>query len=106
MITTVKIVKAHFKALYWKRRMEAADRYMRKNLDILSAMGSGKHETEHGFFTVSENNAYPANLIREQLTPEEIALCMERKWSNTRARVLFPVQYESVKQRNGFKVSI
>ena len=106
MITNLKTVKAHAKALYWKNRAEAAERYMRKNLDILSEQGSGKYETEHGFFTVSENNNYPASAIREQLTPEQIALCMERKWSNTRARVLFPEQYENVKQRNGFKVSI
>ena len=106
MITTVKIVKAHASALYWKKRAEAAERYMRKNLETLATVGSGKHETENGFFTVSENNAYPQNLIREQLTPEQIAQCMERKWSNTRARVLFPVKYEKSKQRNGFKVSI
>lgn len=106
MITTVKIVAAHAKALYWKNRAEKAERYMRKALDTLSEAGSGKHETEHGFFTVSENNAYPADRIRALLSPEEIALCMERKWSNTRARVLFPDTYESVKVRNGYKVSI
>lgn len=106
MITTMKIVKAHAKALYWKNRAEAAERYMRKNLDTLSTLGSGKHETEYGFFTVSENNKYPQNIIREQLTPEQVALCMETKWSNTRARVLFPVEYENAKQREGFKVSI
>jgi len=106
MITAVKIVTAHYKALYWKGRAEKAEQNMRKSLDVLSAVGSGKHETEHGFFTVSENNKYPQNLIREQLTEDEIALCMERKWSNTRARVLFPVQYEKAKQREGFKVSI
>lgn len=106
MITTVKIVKAHYKALYWKKRAEQAETHMRKALGVLSEVGSGKHETENGFFTVSENNAYPQNVIREQLTPEQIALCMERKWSNTRARVLFPVEYETAKVRNGFKVSI
>ena len=106
MITTVKIVRAHVKALYWKARVEKAEQQMRKNLEILATVGSGKHETEAGFFTVSENNKYPQNLIREQLSPEEIALCMERKWSNTRARVLFPEQYEKAKQRVGFKVSI
>lgn len=106
MITTVKIVKAHFKALYWKSRMEKAETYMRKSLAVLAEAGSGKHETEYGFFTVSENNKYPQNLIREQLTPAEIALCMERKWSNTRARVLFPEQYQNALQRDGFKVSI
>lgn len=106
MITTVKIVAAHAKALYWKSRVETAERHMRKNLETLALMGSGKHETEHGFFTVSENNQYPANVIREALTPAEIALCHESKWSNTRARILFPVAYEAAKQRNGFKVSI
>lgn len=106
MITTIKIVKAHAKALYWKSRMEACERYMRKSMETLATMGSGKYETEHGFFTVSENNTYPANLIREQLTEAERALCLEAKWSNARARVLFPVQYEAAKQRNGFKVSI
>ena len=106
MITTIKTVKAHAKALYWKSRMEKAEQHMRKALDILSEEGSGKHETEYGIFTVAENNAYPADRIRALLTPEEIAQCMERKWSNTRARVLFPVQYETVKERKGYKVSI
>lgn len=106
MITNAKIVVAHAKALYWKNRAAAAERYLRKNLETLATLGSGKHETEHGFFTVSENNAYPADKIRDLLTPEQRALCMQSTWSNTRAKVLFPTEYESVKQRNGYKVSI
>jgi len=106
MITTVKIVRAHVKALYWKSRVEAADRHMRKHLETLATLGSGKHETEAGFFTVSENNSYPADAIREQLTDEQIALCMESVWSNARARVLFPAIVQSVQQRRGYKVSI
>lgn len=106
MITTMKIVKAHAKALYWKNRAEAAERYMRKSLDVLASVGSGKHETEHGFFTVSENNKYPQNLIKDALSPEEIALCEVKRWSNERARVLFPEAFAAAKQREGFKVSI
>lgn len=106
MITTVKIVRAHAKALYWKKRVEAAEHHMRKSLDVLSTLGSGKWETEHGHFTVSENNSYPANEIRALLTPEEEALCYERRWSNTRARVLFPDIVQSIKVRAGYKVSI
>lgn len=106
MITTVKIVRAHIKALYWKNRMEAADRHMRSHLATLAECGSGKHETEAGFFTVSENNQYPADKIRALLTPEQIDLCMEKRWSNTRARILYGDIYESVKVRNGYKVSI
>lgn len=106
MITTIKTVRAHYKALYWKSRMEKADQNMRKALDVLSAEGSGKHETEYGFFTVAENNAYPADRIKALLTPEQRAQCLESKWSNTRARVLFPEVYESVKERKGYKVSI
>lgn len=106
MITTLKTVRAHAKALYWKTRMEAAEKHMRKNLQVLAQHGSGKWETEHGFFTVAENNSYPADAIRETLTPDEIALCKESKWSNARAKVLFPVQYEMAKVRNGYKVSI
>jgi hypothetical protein len=106
MITTVKIVRAHVKALYWKSRKEQADRYMRKNLETLATMGSGKHETEAGFFTVTENNQYPADAIRSLLTTEEQALCMESVWSNARARVLFPAIVQCVKVSNGYKVSI
>lgn len=106
MITTVKIVTAHAKALYWKRRVEAAERYMRKHLQTLAELGSGKHETEYGFFTVSENNTYPADKIRESLTTEEIDLCMEKKWSNARAKILFPLAYDAAKVQNGHKVSI
>lgn len=106
MITTVKIVVAHAHALYWKSRMERADQHMRRHLATLASLGSGKHETEHGFFTVSENNVYPADRIREQLTPAQVALCHESKWSNTRARILFPTEYHSVKVQNGYKVSI
>lgn len=106
MITTVKIVKAHAKALYWKKRAEAAERYMRKNLETLCTLGSGKHETEYGFFTVAENNQYPADKIRAVLTTDEIAQCFEPKWSNARAKVLFPVAYHGAKEQNGYKVSI
>lgn len=106
MITNAKIVVAHAKALYWKNRAAVAERYMRKHLQTLAAMGSGKHETEYGFFTVSENNKYPANEIRAQLTPEQIALCMTTKWDQEKARVNFPEVYQSVKKREGFKVSI
>jgi hypothetical protein len=106
MITATKIVLAHYKALYWKARVAQAEKHMRKSLETLATLGSGKYETEHGFFTVSENNTYPANVIRDALTPEERALCMESKWSNTRAKVLFPIAYENAKQRNGFKVSV
>lgn len=106
MITTAKIVIAHAKSLYWKSRMEAAEKYMRKHLETLAELGSGKWETEHGFFTVSENNQYPADAIRAQLTPKQIASCEERKWSNARARVLFPAQYHAAKVSAGYKVSI
>lgn len=106
MITTVKIVRAHVKALYWKNRAAQAEANMRKNLQILATVGSGKHETEAGFFTVSENNSYPADKIRAALTEDQIALCMESVWSNKRAKVLFPVAYEKAKEQNGYKVSI
>jgi len=106
MITTVKIVMAHGRALYWKSRMEAADRHMRRHLATLAECGSGKHETERGFFTVAANNQYPAEAIQKQLTPEQVDLCMEKKWSNTRARILFPIAYHSAKVENGYKVSI
>ena len=106
MITTVKIVRAHLHAIYWKNRMEAGEKHMRRHLATLAELGSGKHETEAGFFTVSENNQYPADAIRALLSPEEQAMCLEAKWSNTRARVLFPTQYQSVKVQNGYKVSI
>lgn len=106
MITAAKTVKAHAMALYWKRRMEAADRYMRKHLQTLAECGSGKHETEHGEFTVTENNTYPAADIQSHLSEDEIALCMESKWSNARAKVLFPAAYNAAKVSNGYKVSI
>lgn len=106
MITTAKIVLAHAKALYWKNRMATAERYMRKHLLTLSTLGSGKWETEHGFFTVSENNSYPADKIRAQLSKAQIALCMESTWSNKRAKVLFPVQYQNAREENGYKVAI
>lgn len=106
MITHIKIVRAHVKALYWKKRMDAAERYMRKHLQTLSECGSGKHETEYGEFTVSENNSYPAESIMSRLTPQQITLCKELKWSNARAKVLFPEAYEAAKVHNGFKVSI
>lgn len=106
MITTVKTVKAHAKALYWKSRIEKAERHMRNALAVLSEHGSGKHETEHGFFTVTENNTYPAADIQASLSEDEIALCMESKWSNARAKVLFPAAYNAAKKSNGMKVSI
>lgn len=106
MIKNIKIVIAHQKAIYWKKRMAVCENYMRKNLDVLSTAGSGKHETEYGEFTVSENNSYPAADIMAQLTPADITLCKELKWSNARARVLFPEQYEKAKVPNGYKVSI
>lgn len=106
MITTVKIVRAHAKALYWKRRVEKADEMMRKHLQILASVGSGKHETEHGFFQVSENNCYPEDAIKAQLTTDDIYLCHERRWSNKRAKVLFPTEYENAKVEKGFKVAI
>lgn len=106
MITTVKIVRAHAKALYWKHRTEAAERNMRKNLEILAEVGSGKHETENGFFTVSENNSYPPEEVRKHLSEADAALCYEKRWSNQRARVLFPEVMERVRVRNGYKVSI
>ena len=106
MITKIKIVRAHAHALYWKHRAEVAERYMRKNLQTLATLGSGKHETEHGFFTVSENNTYEASKIQAALTKDEIAQCMESKWSNARAKILFPVAYQAAKANNGYKVSI
>jgi len=106
MITTVKIVRAHAKALYWKNRMAACDRYMRKNLKTLATLGSGQHETEYGFFTVSENNSYPADRIRAQLSAKDIDMCMEKKWSQERAKILFPIAYQNAKQQNGYKVSL
>lgn len=106
MIECAKIVRAHLKALYWKNRMQQAERYMRKNLEILAEAGTGKHETENGFFTVSENNTYDASVIRSLLSPSEQALCLEAKWSNARAKVLFPEVYLSAKVENGYKVSI
>lgn len=106
MITQIKTVKAHAAALYWKKRMEVCERYMKKHLQTLATHGSGKHETEYGFFVVSENNSYPAADIMAQLTPAEITLCKELKWSNARAKVLFPEAYEAAKTPNGYKVSI
>lgn len=106
MITAVKTVLAHRKALYWKTRMEKAEQFMRKNLAVLAEAGTGKHETEYGFFVVSENNSYPATLIAEALTEDERAMCYESKWSNARAKVLFPKAYNAAKVEQGFKVSI
>jgi hypothetical protein len=106
MITDIKTVVAHAKALYWKTRMEKAKEHMDKYKAVLSTAGSGKHETEYGTFTVSENNSYPPLMIAEQLTEDEIEMCMESKWSNERARILFPKQYEASRVRNGYKVSL
>jgi len=106
MITAVKIVKAHAAALYWKKRAAKCDYYMRRSLAVLAEAGSGKHETEHGEFVVSENNAYPQALIAQHLTPEQQDMCFEPRWSNARAKVLFPHAYNAAKQENGFKVSI
>jgi len=106
MITTVKIVVAHAAALYWKSRVEKAQHHMRRNLQILAQCGSGKHETEHGFFVVSENNSYPAEKIQAQLSTRQIAQCMVKKWSNEQAKVRFPVAYQNAKTNNGYKVSI
>jgi len=106
MITKMKIVRAHARALYWKSRKEAAERYMRKQLETLATLGSGKHETEHGFFTVTANNQYPAEKIQAQLTPKQIAMCMEKRWSQERAKVLFPEAYHAAKDQRGYKVSI
>lgn len=106
MITTVKIVAAHAKALYWKSRMEKAEKAMRVHLETLATLGSGKHETEHGIFQVSENNAYPKEAIMSQLTEAQRALCYEPKWSNERARILYPLEYAAAQDRRGYKVSI
>lgn len=101
-----RIISAHFKALYWKKRMIAAEKYYRRYISILAECGSGKHETEYGEFTVSANNSYPAEEIQAKLTDEQIAQCMELRWSQERARILFPAVYLSVKKENGYKVSI
>lgn len=106
MITKMKIVRAHAKALYWKSRMDAAERYMKKHKETLATLGSGKHETEYGFFTVSENNVYPKEAICEGLTALQINACMEPRFSNERARVLFPKAYAAAQQKRGWKVAL
>lgn len=106
MITKIKIVRAHAKALYWKSRMEACERYMKKHKETLATLGSGKHETEYGFFTVSENNVYPVEKICKGLSALQINACMEPRFSNERARVLFPKAYRAAKVERGYKVAL
>lgn len=106
MITTVKIVRAHAKALYWKRRVEKAQAHMKVWTTILANAGKGKHETEYGFFTVSENNVYDQSVMLEHLTEAEAKMLSTLSLDNKKVKVMRPEVYEEAKERRGWKVAI
>lgn len=97
---------AHGKALAIITQMEALADELAGYKSVLEGAGSGKHRTDHGIFTVSENNVYDTEVIESQLTKGQWMRCSERVLRNSLVKALYPAIHASAKQRRGYKVSL
>lgn len=59
-----------------------------------------------GSFTVSENNTYPTDVIKAQLSPGQVKRVSVLKVDNAVVKRLYPEAYAAAKQTNGVKVSV
>lgn len=106
MITQLKIVRAHLRALRAKAAIERYSKNLEEAKGVLATLGSGKHQTEYGYFTVSENNVYSKEKMEALLSKSAFNKCSERKLVNAKVKILYPAIYESVKEERGYKVSL
>lgn len=100
---------AHAEALRLKAQIDALNEEYRTHTAILVTAGSGKHITDHGSFTVSENNTYSDEEIMANLTKSQFMKVSERKLSKPLVKILYPKVYEAAKHRSEtcpFKVSV
>lgn len=75
--------------------------------DLGPSMGTGKHVTPNGSFTISENNTYPVGSMEAVLLPGQRNLCFKpRALDPAKVKALFPAVYASAKVHHGFKVTV
>lgn len=100
---------AHAEALSLKAQIDALTEEYRAQAAILVTAGSGKHMTDHGSFTVSENNTYDEEVIMANLTKGQFMKVSERKLVKPLVKILYPKVYEAAKKRSEtcpYKVSV
>lgn len=106
-LTTEQVLKS---ALAVKAEMD----YKKQELDFLTGklaervdFATGQHVVSGvGSFTVSENNTYPEEAIKAQLSPGQVKRVSVLKVSNSVVAKLYPAVYEAAKKRNGYKVAL
>lgn len=100
---------AHAEALRLKAQIDALTVEFKTHTAILATAGSGKHQTDHGTFLVSENNTYDEDQIVQALSKGQFMKVSERKLSKPLVKILYPKIYEAAKVRSTtqpFKVSV
>lgn len=106
MIDWKNINTAHGRALEIAAQISALADELAAQKSILEVVGTGKYQTDHGTFQVSENNVYDDKQILDRLSPGQFMRCSDRKLSKAKVKVNYPDVYAAAKQRRGWKVSI
>jgi hypothetical protein len=87
-------------------RLTAEYRARTALLATLVGNATGKHSTESGSFTVSENNTYDEAAMREALSPGQVRRCSVARLDKAAVKRLYPAVYAAAKRENGVKVSL
>jgi hypothetical protein len=67
---------------------------------------SGRHSTDAGSFTVSENNEYSEEVMRANLKPGQVVRCEKRILDKAVVKRLYPDVYAAAKNNKGVKVTL
>jgi hypothetical protein len=84
------------------------DELSKRTAMLAAAVGNstGKHVTENGSFTVSENNTYDEAAMRALLLPGQAQRCSVSRLDKATVKRLYPDVYSRAKRNNGVKVSL
>lgn len=79
-----------------------------RNAYLAKAVGevTGRHLTEAGSFTVSENNTYSEDAMRANMLPGQVKRCSVSKLDKAAVKRLYPEVYSAAKQPHGVKVTL
>lgn len=87
-------------------RLEAQRKVHTDALIELSGGVTGKVNVDTGSFTVSENNVYSVDFMRDALLPGQLRRVSKTVIDKAAVKALYSDVYEQSKERRGFKVSV